>query len=121
MSAPLPGGPGPWITVSPAARRQTLCVGEKSMQVQVVIAPHTTMPTHSHPHEQLVYVARGSVTFHVGNTPVELTAGQSLFLPGDVPHGCVTGESETVLIDTFCPLREDFLAQDEQTRHAPGV
>lgn len=102
----------PWIIISPSARRQTLAVGQRMMQVQVVIAPHTTMPTHSHPHEQHVYVARGSVTFNVGDKLVRLTQGQSIFLPGDVPHGCVSGDTETVLIDTFTPLRDDMLAQD---------
>jgi quercetin dioxygenase-like cupin family protein len=108
----------PWIIVSDRARRQTLSVGERMMTTQVVIAPHTTMPTHSHPHEQHVYVARGSATFTVGDRVTELRAGDSLFLPGNVPHGCVTGDAETVLIDTFTPLREDFLAQDEVARKA---
>ncbi len=108
----------PWIIISDSARRQTLAVGKQMMQVQVVIAPHTTMPTHSHPHEQQVYVARGSVTFHVAEVKTLLKAGESIFLPGDVPHGCVTGDSETVLIDTFTPLREDFIAQDKAANSA---
>ncbi len=105
--------PYPWITISDKARRQTLAVGKQMMQTQVVIAPHTTMPTHSHPHEQLVYVAKGSVTFTVGGQQTLLRAGDSIFLPGDIPHGCVTGDSETILVDTFNPLRDDFIAQDK--------
>ncbi len=69
----------------------------------------TPDPPHSHPHEQVTYVAAGELLFFVDGEPYRLQAGDMITVPGGVPH-TIQLLTETVrLVDTFTPLREDFL------------
>ena len=73
------------------------------------------MPEHRHPQEQLVHILEGRMRLIVDGTPHELSAGDSFYLAGNVPHGVETIENTRVL-DTFSPPREEYLALDEKTR-----
>jgi quercetin dioxygenase-like cupin family protein len=62
---------------------------------------------HSHPHEQMVYVVRGHITFaHPGGT-FEAKTGDSFQVPGDVEHQASALEDSEVL-DVFTPYREEY-------------
>ena len=41
--------------------------------------------------------------------------GESFYLASNVPHGVETME-DTMVLDTFSPPRDDYLALDEQAR-----
>ncbi len=64
---------------------------------------------HSHPHEQITYVAEGKVRFFLGDTPHELSAGDMIAVPPDVPHTIQLLTPHARLVDTFSPVREEFL------------
>lgn len=66
-------------------------------------------PPHSHPHEQLSYVAEGEVLFFLGDERHHLKAGDLFAVPGDVPHSVQLLTAKVRLVDTFTPIREDFL------------
>lgn len=66
-------------------------------------------PPHSHPHEQITYVASGELVFFVGDTPHQLKAGDMIAIPSNVPHTIQLLTPTVRLIDTFSPIREDFL------------
>lgn len=66
-------------------------------------------PPHSHPHEQITYVAEGRVRFFVGDAAYELGAGDMVVVPPDVPHSIQLLTAHARLVDTFSPVREDFL------------
>jgi len=64
---------------------------------------------HSHPHEQISYVAEGELFLFMGNEEHHLIKGDVFTVPPDIPH-CIQTISEFVrLIDSFSPVREDFL------------
>jgi quercetin dioxygenase-like cupin family protein len=64
---------------------------------------------HSHPHEQISYVAEGELYFFLGDEKFHLHKGDLFTVPPDVPH-CIQNISGFVrLIDCFSPIREDFL------------
>lgn len=111
-----PSAPGPWIEPIPGLRRQTQCVGASVMQALVVFEPNVDSAVHSHVHEQLVRVMAGEITFTVAGETLRLKAGDSLVLPSGVPHGATAGPNGATLLDTFTPLREDFLEQDRAAR-----
>ena len=73
------------------------------------------MPEHRHPQEQVVHILEGRMRLVVDGTPHELSAGDSFYLAGNVPHGVETIEKTRVL-DTFSPPREEYLALDQKTR-----
>jgi quercetin dioxygenase-like cupin family protein len=62
-----------------------------------------------------VHILEGRMRLIVDGTPHELSAGDSFYLAGNVPHGVETIENTRVL-DTFSPPREEYLALDEKTR-----
>lgn len=65
------------------------------------------LPEHSHPHEQVVHVLEGVFELTVAGTPHRLGAGMVFTIPSNVPHSGV-GITDCKIIDTFCPVREDY-------------
>ena len=66
-------------------------------------------PPHSHPHEQVTYVADGKIVFYLNGEPFELSQGDMFTVPPDVPHSIQLLSTHARLVDTFTPLREEFL------------
>ena len=66
-------------------------------------------PPHSHPHEQVSYVAAGRIMVHIGNTEQELGPGDMFTVSPDVEHTIMLLTTHVRLIDCFTPLREDLL------------
>jgi mannose-6-phosphate isomerase-like protein (cupin superfamily) len=68
-------------------------------------------PPHSHPHEQITYVAEGKLIFYKGDKEFALGRGDLITIPSGVPHCIKTLTNRVILIDSFNPVREDFLKQ----------
>ena len=66
-------------------------------------------PPHSHPHEQLTFVAEGELNVFIDGKKTHLKKGDIFTAPGGVPHCIQTLSPYVRLIDTFSPIREDFL------------
>ena len=66
-------------------------------------------PPHWHPHEQVTYVAAGEVLFFIDGEPTHLTVGDMITVPSNAPHTIQLLTDYVRLVDTFTPLREDFL------------
>lgn len=66
-------------------------------------------PPHSHPHEQISYVVSGEVIFFLDQVATRLGPGDMFTVPPDVPHSIQLLTHHVRLVDTFHPLREDFL------------
>jgi quercetin dioxygenase-like cupin family protein len=64
---------------------------------------------HAHPHEQITYVAAGEIFFCIEDEKHHLCAGDLFTVPGNVPHSVQLLTAEVRLVDTFTPIREDFL------------
>jgi quercetin dioxygenase-like cupin family protein len=92
--------------------RKILATDGQLMLLEVVFhkASADDYGLHSHPHEQIAYVTRGSFDFHVeGRENVVLAAGDSVYLEPNVVHGGRPLEDDSALLDIFTPIREDFL------------
>ena len=105
----------PWIEICPGIKRQTRASGKTMYQMTAELDAGSRMPEHRHPQEQVVHILEGRMRLIVDGTPHELSAGDSFYLAGNVPHGVETIENTRVL-DTFSPPREEYLALDEKTR-----
>ena len=67
-------------------------------------------PPHSHPHEQTSYVAEGEIIFYCEDESEQhLKAGDMYAVPPDKKHTVKLLTKNVRLIDSFTPLREDFL------------
>lgn len=64
---------------------------------------------HSHEeHEQIGYIAKGSFEVTVGDETKTLSVGDSYYAAKNEVHGVVALE-EGVIVDTFTPIRKEFL------------
>lgn len=67
-------------------------------------------PMHSHLHEQVTYIAQGELLFLAeGQEPRRLAAGDLFAVPSGQPHSIQLLSKSARLIDSFNPIREDFL------------
>jgi quercetin dioxygenase-like cupin family protein len=79
--------------------------------IDIVNGPWTAPdPYHSHPHEQITYLAEGEILFLAeGQEARRMTAGDLFAVPSGVPHSVQLLSPTARLVDTFNPVREDFL------------
>jgi quercetin dioxygenase-like cupin family protein len=68
-------------------------------------------PVHSHVHEQTTYVAEGDIIFFCeGEIEVRLKAGDMFSVPSGKEHAIQLLTKTAKLIDSFTPIREEFIA-----------
>jgi quercetin dioxygenase-like cupin family protein len=64
---------------------------------------------HRHPYEQIVYILKGQVDFHVGDEVIRLGPGGLLTVPpGVMHHAEVVGDEEVLNLDVFTPRRAEY-------------
>jgi quercetin dioxygenase-like cupin family protein len=63
---------------------------------------------HKHPHEQFVWMVKGTMDFRIGDEKRTTKPGDVAAIPGEVEHEAYFPEDSEV-IDFFAPVREDFL------------
>lgn len=67
-------------------------------------------PLHAHVHEQTCYIAAGEIIFFMeGEEPVQLKARDVFYIPSGKQHGIQRLTEHVRLVDSFTPIREDFL------------
>lgn len=89
-------------------RRKVLAYNENLMMVLVYFEKGSVGEIHSHPHEQMTYILEGEFEFTIGGELNVVKAGDSMYKEPNIPHGTTCLETG-VLLDVFCPHREDFL------------
>ena len=66
-------------------------------------------PPHSHPHEQVSYVATGEIIFYLDSEETKLGPGDIFTVPPNLPHSVRLLTQHVRLVDTFHPIREEFI------------
>jgi quercetin dioxygenase-like cupin family protein len=70
----------------------------------------TAFPPHNHPHQQITFVMEGAFEIEIEGEKKMLRKGDTYVVPGNAMHAVKCME-KGVLMDTFSPMREDFLDQ----------
>ena len=100
----------PYKQTGEKVKRRVLCHGPELMLVEFCFAKGGIGEPHKHElHEQVGYVARGSFEITVGDEKKIAKEGDCYYAARNVVHGVVALEEDSVLIDTFHPIRKDFL------------
>jgi len=101
-----------WTVVAPGIRRKLI----HTDHLMLVIVEFTDGPAihpdpfHHHPHEQASYIADGELILFVeGYGQRELKQGDMFAIPSGIPHTVQTLTGRVRIIDSFSPVREDFL------------
>lgn len=94
--------------VQDGAQRRILSYSGSLMMVEVEAKAGTVLTAHSHPHQQISYIAAGSFDVRDGEERYRVKAGDSIYFTPGVTHG-MTALEDSRIVDVFTPIREDFL------------
>lgn len=72
----------------------------------------TIVPSHHHHNEQISSVLKGMIKVETDTGEYTIGEGQLLVIPPEVPHK-VTVLEDTIVLDTFSPVREDWIKGDD--------
>jgi len=82
--------------------------GEGAMLNLIEFRPGSTVPLHSHPHEQLGIVLRRMQALIVDGEAPELGPLEGYVTPGGVEHSAYCGSDGALELDVFNPVRGDY-------------
>jgi quercetin dioxygenase-like cupin family protein len=82
--------------------------GENAMLNLIEFEPDATVPLHSHPHEQLGIVLRGTQVLVVDGVEHPIQPMEGYVLPGGVEHSAFCGPEGATVLDVFHPVRDDY-------------
>ena len=82
--------------------------GERLTLALVELAPGAVAEEHSHDHEQLGLVLRGSLRFRVGDEELEVGPGETWQIPSNTPHRAEAGPDGASVLDLFAPPRSEW-------------
>ena len=98
----------PWEPAGEGVKRQIMGYDGQLMIVKVHFEKGAVGNLHEHFHSQATYVVSGKFELTIGRKKKVLVGGDGYYVAPDLPHGCICLEAG-ILIDTFSPIREDFL------------
>lgn len=96
------------VDLGEGVKRKILASGGGMMTVQFDFEEGSVGYLHTHPHEQVGYVVKGSFEITLAGEKCIIEVGDTYYVPPGVEHGVIALE-EGVLLDVFTPQREDFL------------
>ena len=102
-----------YIPAIPGIEMKTLVFGENTLMTEFLLQKGSQLPKHAHPHEQTGYLVKGRIRLSIGPETFEVTPGDSWSIPGGAEHGAEILE-DSVAIEVFSPVREDYLPQKEE-------
>lgn len=88
--------------------RQVMGYDTNLMLVRVCFKKDAVGSEHAHIHQQVTYIEKGIFEVNIGGKKEVLKAGDAYVIPSNLLHGAVCLE-DGILIDTFSPMREDFI------------
>ena len=89
--------------------RKILSYSKNLMTAELHFLPGSVGALHSHPHEQIGYIVSGKLVYkEEGEADKLLQTGDTYYVRPNAVHGIEVIE-ETVLLDIFTPMREDFI------------
>jgi quercetin dioxygenase-like cupin family protein len=91
----------------PGIIRRTLVNGDRMMICEFTLEEGARIPAHHHPHEQVGYVASGTIELTVGGETRVMNAGDSYCARSDEDHS-VVALKPSVVVDIFSPPRLEY-------------
>lgn len=88
--------------------RKILAQVTNIMMVEVNFKKGAVGEVHSHVHEQISYILKGSFELNIDGKNEMVKTGDTYYIKPNALHGVLALEDATIL-DVFTPRREDFL------------
>jgi quercetin dioxygenase-like cupin family protein len=87
---------------------KTLVHGEKSLLTRFHLKKGSSLPHHSHPHEQTGFLVSGKMRLIIDSKEFLVEPGDTWCIKGDIPHQARVLE-DSVAIEVFSPVRQEYL------------
>ncbi len=87
---------------------KTLVYGENSLLTRFHLKKDSSLPRHSHPHEQTGCLVSGKMRLTIGSEQFLAQPGDSWSIKGGLEHSAEILE-DSVAIEVFSPVRKDYL------------
>jgi quercetin dioxygenase-like cupin family protein len=100
-----------YATTIPGIEQKTLVYGEKTLMAEFRLKKGSSIPRHSHPHEQTGYLVSGHIRMLIGPEENDTLPGDSWCIASGVEHKAEIIE-DSVVVEVFSPVREDYLPKD---------
>ena len=84
--------------------------GQNVLTAWIRLAPGAVVPTHHHLAEQLGVVLEGGMDLTIGDETRLLEAGATYVIPPNVPHAATATADGILLLESFSPPRDDYVA-----------
>ncbi|PQJ79732.1 cupin domain-containing protein [Polaribacter porphyrae] len=97
-----------WEVLGGGVSRKFLGYDNQIMMVSVKFDKGALGSPHQHFHTQATYVVSGKFEFEIDGVKQIVEAGDGVYIEPNLLHSAICLE-EGQLIDTFSPVREDFL------------
>jgi quercetin dioxygenase-like cupin family protein len=111
QAATSPSAQSPSTSRTDLQRHDLSIAGWETIQSRVDFAPGAVAPRHKHPGDEIIYVLKGRLEYHLdGQPPVTLGPGDVLFVPFGKPHAAVNvgkeaaAELATYVVEKGMPL-----------------
>lgn len=88
--------------------RKVLSYTGELMICEVHLKKGAVVASHAHKNVQSTYVAEGKISFTLKDKTQILEKGDTVISCANIPHG-VEALEDSVCIDVFLPMREDFI------------
>lgn len=98
----------PWEELGQGISRKMLGYDNQIMMVLVKLEKGAVASPHQHFHTQATYCISGKFEFTIDGEVKVVGAGDGVYIEPNLLHSAICLESG-LLIDTFSPVREDFL------------
>jgi quercetin dioxygenase-like cupin family protein len=108
-----------WEAVTGEISRKVIN-GASVTVAQIDLKQGAIVPEHAHPNEQVTIVLRGTLRFRIGDEEHVLHPGDVLVTPSNAPHRVVAVE-DSLAIDIFSPVRQDWLDHTDDYFHRKDV
>jgi len=95
------------VEAVPGLTRRTLGETDDMMLVEFRSEAKVNTPLHTHPSQQIGYVASGEIEITIEGVTTTCKAGDTYSVAGGVEHGAYF-VVESVVVDCFSPPREDY-------------
>lgn len=97
-----------WKTVRPGIERKAFGSENATLALHRLSPGHALLP-HEHDNEQIVYILKGLVDFHIGDKTVRLGPGGLAVIPPGVTHYAeLVGTEPALNLDIFTPARPEY-------------
>ena len=106
----IPADSQEWEVFGPGLERKILGYTDDLMVVRVKFVKDGLAAMHAHPHTQSSYIASGKYEFTVDGEMRVVQEGDGILIKPNQQHQCKCLEPG-IVIDTFSPMREDFIAK----------